>query len=152
MKIPGQLSTEINTQVMPLTATTVTGQPIRLNQAQRAVVVIHFWATWCVPCRVEMPMLDAISRKYGKQNVQVIGIALDAGANRQKIAAAGASVSFPLARLSETNVRPRDVPAALPETLIYGRDGRLRCRFGGGGTTLTVATLDRVIPPLIAER
>jgi len=99
-----------------------------------------------------MPMLNAISRKYGKENVLVIGIALDAGANRQKIAAAGAGVGFPLARLSETNVRRRDVPAALPETLVYGRDGRLRYRFGAGGTTLNAATLDRVLPPLVAER
>lgn len=98
-----------------------------------------------------MPVLDAAWRKYGNAGVRVIGIALDAGASRQKIAGTVSGIGFPLARLGDTNVRPRDVPAALPETLVYGRDGRLRYRFHGGGTLLDTATLDRIIPPLVAE-
>ena len=44
------------------------------------------------------------------------------------------------------------VPRALPETLVYGRDGRLRYRFGNGGPPLDEATLARIVPPLLAER
>jgi thiol-disulfide isomerase/thioredoxin len=138
-------------QLLPLTVTTVTGRQASFGQAEHAVVIIHFWASWCAPCRVEMPMLDAVSRKYGKQSVEIVGISLDSGASRQKIAGAGMGVSFPLARLTDSNVRPRDVPAALPETLVYGRDGRLRYRFRAGGMMLDEAVLDRIIPALVAE-
>jgi thiol-disulfide isomerase/thioredoxin len=139
-------------QLSPLSATTVAGQQVSLAQDHHEVVIVHFWATWCAPCRLEMPILDAAWRKYDHDGVQVIGIALDAGASRQKIAGAATGVGFPLARLGDTNLRQRDVPKALPETLIYGRDGRLRYRFQAGGAMLDAATLDRIIPPLIAER
>lgn len=139
-------------QMRPIKATTVAGQPLTLNAARHEVVIIHFWATWCAPCRAEMPMLDAVSRRYGRDGVRVIGIALDAGAGRKRIGDAAMGVTFPLARLGDTNVLARDVPAALPETLVYGRDGRLRHAFGAGGTMLDTATLDRIIPPLVAER
>ena len=139
-------------QMPPFRATAVTGQLINLDRSRHEIVLIHYWATWCAPCRVEMPMLDAISRRYGNQGLRVIGIALDAGASRQKIATAAAAVSFPVARLGDSNIRVRDVPAALPETLVYGRDGSLRYRFRASGTMLDAATLDRIIPPLVAER
>ncbi len=139
-------------QLAPLRATTVASQVLEIDPARREVVIVQFWATWCLPCRVEMPLIDAAWRKYGKSGVRVVGIALDAGASRQKIAAAGAAANFPLARLADTTVKPRDVPAALPDTLVYGRDGRLRYHFQAGGTMLNAATLDRIIPPLLAER
>lgn len=139
-------------QLQPLNATTVSGQALTMARDRHEVVIVHFWATWCAPCRVEMPILDGVYRRYGKDGLQVIGIALDAGASRRKIADAARGTSFPLARLGDTNVRPRDVPGALPETLVFGRDGRLRYTFQAGGTMLDAATLARIIPPLVAER
>ena len=139
-------------QLLPLAATTVAGQTLRLDASRHNVVIVHFWATWCAPCRVEMPILDAIHRRYQGAGAVVIGIALDAGASRSKIAQAAMGANFPLARLSDTNVRPRDVPGALPETLVFGRDGRLRQVFSAGGTMLDAAALERIVPPLLAER
>jgi hypothetical protein len=98
-----------------------------------------------------MPILAAISQKYARDGVKVVAISLDAGASREKIAAAGMSVDFPLARLGDSNVSPRDVPTAIPETLVYGRDGRLRYRFQAGGGTVDAAMFDRIIPPLLEE-
>ncbi len=137
--------------VLPLSATSVSGQSLRFAADRHEVVVINFWATWCAPCRAEMPILAAVSQKYAQDGVKVVAISLDAGASREKIAAAGKGVAFPLVRLSDSNVSPRDVPAALPETLVYGRDGRLRYRFQAGGATIDAATFDRIIPPLVDE-
>ena len=142
--------------VAPLRATTVTGQPFIGDGGDRTVVIVNFWATWCAPCRVEMPVLDRVWRQFGTRGLQVIGVALDAGASRKKIAAQasgiGGGIGFPLARLADTNLQPRDIPAGLPETLIYDRSGHLRYRFKAGGTPLDMATLQRIVPPLLAER
>lgn len=137
--------------LLPLSATSISGQPLRFAADRHEVVVIHFWATWCAPCRAEMPILAAVSQKYARDGVKVVAISLDAGASREKIAAASAGVAIPLARLSDSNVSPRDVPTALPETLVYGRDGRLRYRFQAGGAIVDAATFDRIIPPLVEE-
>lgn len=146
------LGAAVPLQLPVLAGMTVSGRPVVIDPARHEVVIVHFWATWCAPCRLEMPMLDKVGQKFGKDGLRIVGIALDAGASRKKIAAAGTGFSFPLVRLSDIDVPRRDVPGALPETLIYGRDGRLRYRFGAGGTMLDAATLDRIVPPLLAER
>lgn len=138
-------------QIAPLHLTTVEGGKLTLGGGERKVVVVHYWATWCAPCRIEMPMLDAAYRRYHGAGLDMVGIALDAGASRPKIRQAG-GVSFPLARLSDSSLNPSQVPGALPETLIYGRDGRLRHAFRAGKEKFDAATLERILPPLLAER
>lgn len=138
-------------QLAPLRATTVNGSKLTFAPAQHKVVIVHYWATWCAPCRIEMPMLDSAYRRYHGAGLDMIGISLDAGASRKKIAQVGA-VSFPLARLDETSIKASQVPGALPETLIYGRNGQLRYTFRAGKETLDAATLERILPPLLAER
>ncbi|GGZ01758.1 TlpA disulfide reductase family protein [Novosphingobium colocasiae] len=132
-------------------ATTIDGANLDLSAADRKVVVVNYWATWCAPCRVEMPMLDAAYARFHGEAVEMIGIALDSGASRDKIRRA-VRVSFPLARLADTSIKPSQVPGALPETRIYGRDGRLRYTFRAGKDTLDGPTLDRILATLSAER
>jgi thiol-disulfide isomerase/thioredoxin len=130
-------------------ATTPSGEAVSL--APGKVTVIHFWATWCAPCRVEMPELDASYRRHRDQGLTMLGISLDSGASRGKIAEAARGLSFPVARLADTDLARRDVPQALPETRIYGRDGRLRYWFRAG-KPLDEKTLEQILPPLLAER
>lgn len=149
---PLALGTASPPRLAPLHAITLDGTALDLTAAQHKVMVVHFWATWCVPCRVEMPILDKFYRAHHAEGLDMIGVALDAGASRGKIEYGGMGVSFPLARVAETNLARRDLPRALPETLIYGRDGTLRYRFRAGGTMLDEAALARIIPPLLDER
>ena len=139
-------------QLPDLHGTTLSGSPFGLAASEHKVVVVHYWATWCTGCRVEMPILDAAYKKYGATGLTILGIAIDTGASRKKIQKGSMGASFPLARLADTSLRARDVPAALPETRVYGRDGRLRFLFRAEKTTLDATTLDRVLPPLLAER
>ena len=62
----------------------LSGRPRRLSEWQGRVVLFNFWATWCAPCREEMPLLDAAARKYG---FSAVGIGVDSGAKIIEFAA-----------------------------------------------------------------
>ncbi|MBL8511592.1 MAG: TlpA family protein disulfide reductase [Betaproteobacteria bacterium] len=53
------------------------GKPVSLARWDQKLLVINFWATWCAPCREEMPLLSELQKKYAARNVQIIGIAAD---------------------------------------------------------------------------
>jgi len=55
------------------------GKPASFDQFHKKVTVLNFWATWCGPCRREIPDLEAIHKEYGNKGVQVIGVSLDQG-------------------------------------------------------------------------
>src|SRR6267154_2672867 len=60
-----------------LVARTFSGEPMDLSALRGKVVVLNFWASWCVPCRQEMPALDALYKERGEQGVTVIGLSAD---------------------------------------------------------------------------
>lgn len=125
--VPAQADAD---RLPPLATTTLDGQPFAINPAAHAVVVVHFWATWCAPCRADMPILDAAFQRHRNDGLRMVGISFDTAASRSRILAGGMGVHFPLIRASDTHLRPRDLPTALPETRIYGRDGTVLARFG----------------------
>lgn len=128
-------------------ARTITGAPFN---ADEGVTIIHYWATWCAPCRVEMPVLDAYYRKHHPQGLHMLAISIDEGASQQKLKQATSSFSFPVARIDDVNVPRRDIPTALPVTRVYDRSGRLVfASKGDGRSTLDMATLERVVTPLL---
>jgi cytochrome c biogenesis protein CcmG/thiol:disulfide interchange protein DsbE len=53
------------------------GKPVRLSSLKGKAVLLNFWATWCEPCKIEMPWLVELQKKYGPQGLQVVGVAMD---------------------------------------------------------------------------
>ena len=106
----------------------VQGRPQALQQWQGKLVVLNLWATWCLPCRAEMPGFSRLQEKHASKGVQFVGIALDTPEQVADYAArmvirypllAGDSSLFPLfSRLGNPH-------GNVPYTLIFGRDGRL---------------------------
>lgn len=105
------------------------GQPQALAQWKGKVVVANFWATWCPPCREEIPDFAALSRSFADAPVQFVGISLD---TPDKVSAFAREIDVPYPLL----IAPHDVlgltrrlgnsAQALPFTVIVDREGRLR--------------------------
>jgi len=116
------------------------------------VTVVHYWATWCVPCRIEMPVLDSFYRKHHRQGLAMIAISIDDSASTAKLKQVTSRFAFPVARVDDVKIPHRDIPAAIPETRVYDRTGRLVFQSKADGkTTVDAATLERVVDPLLAH-
>ena len=131
-------------------ARTIAGAPFK---SDGEVTIVHYWATWCAPCRIEMPILDAYYRNHRAQGLAMLAISIDQGVSARKLEAVTGKFAFPVARLDDVRMPRRDVPAALPVTRVYDRAGRLvYATKGDGRTILDTATLERVVTPLLARR
>jgi cytochrome c biogenesis protein CcmG, thiol:disulfide interchange protein DsbE len=136
----------------PLSATTLDGKPFALAAQRGHVVLVNFWATWCAPCRAEMPALDAYYRKRHAQGLDILAVSVDDGARTASLIAVTGSFSFPVAKIADTKIARSAIPTALPTTRIYGRDGRLRFESDQHHPQmLDAAALDRLLGPLLAE-
>lgn len=104
------------------------GAEQRLSQQKGRIVVLNFWATYCVPCRREMPDLAAIQNAYAALGVQVIGASTDEASERAKVLQfiKETKINFPVWMGATTEDMVRfGLGSALPGTVIIGRDGRI---------------------------
>lgn len=120
-----------------------------LNQYRGKVLVVNFWATWCPPCRVEIPHFVEIQRQPNRNNVQFVGIALDNPADVASFVQEFA-VNYPIliGGINESEMMRAlgNASGGLPYTLIYDRDGKLKEKIIGG---LDKSRLERLLAPLI---
>jgi cytochrome c biogenesis protein CcmG/thiol:disulfide interchange protein DsbE len=119
---PGQES-----QPKELTLKDLEGHDVRLSDYRGKVVMVNFWATWCPPCRKEIPDLIKLQRDYGSRGLQVIGVTYppeDLAEVRQFVREA--KVNYPIALGSKETRMLFSSSEALPMTVVIGKDGRVR--------------------------
>ena len=82
---------EVGTQAPSFTATDLQGRPVRLEDLRGQVVLLNVWATWCGPCRDEMPSMERLHRELGPQGLKIVAVSVDAapGAAAPKAQSAG---------------------------------------------------------------
>ncbi len=102
------------------------GKTMRLSDFHGKAVLLNFWATWCVPCKIEMPWFVELQQKYGSQGLQVVGVAMD-DASKEDIAtfARDVGVNYPVLIGKEAMGDSYGGIPALPETFFIGRDGKV---------------------------
>jgi thiol-disulfide isomerase/thioredoxin len=102
------------------------GPPVRLSEHLGEVVVINFWATWCGPCRQEMPLLDELYGKYQRAGLVLLSVNIDEAAEPAIEMAQTLKVSYPVLFDAHKDVsRAYDV-GAMPVTVLVDRAGVVR--------------------------
>lgn len=103
------------------------GDPFRLADLRGDVVLLNIWATWCYPCRREMPSLETLHRDFRAHGLRVVAVSIDAaGADaeiRSFLEAFG--ITFPTVHDPEQHVTRTFRIRGVPETFLIGRDGRI---------------------------
>jgi len=106
-------------------------QEIKLSDYRGKIVLLNFWATFCAPCRMEMPSLQAISVKYQNDDVVVIAVSVDSGREKAvKKWIKKMKLEFPIALEGNAAGNTYEV-SALPVTFIIGKNGQLIGRILG---------------------
>jgi peroxiredoxin len=136
----------------PISATLFDGASFALAEQTGKVVVINFWATWCAPCREEMPALDAYYRLHRAEGLEVVAISMDSAKDEAKAREMMRAYSFPAALVRETMAKGYGRIWRLPLTFVIDRQGILRKDGWYGDPLLDMATLERTVTPLLRAR
>jgi thiol-disulfide isomerase/thioredoxin len=112
----------------------VDGQPRQLSDWDGKLVLLNFWATWCGPCREEMPLLSETGRKFSRNGLQVVGIAIDE-ADAVKDFLKDSPVRYPILIGGDDDPNASllfgDTRSVLPYSVLIGRDGKVLAQRAG---------------------
>lgn len=124
---------EIGSRLPDLTLTDLQGRPLPVPELRGKVVLIDFWATWCQPCRKEMPGYQKLLDRYGSRGFEVIGLKFDSMRDTEDPAkfAAKIGVRYPLAVATDAVKNKFGGIEGLPTTLLYDRQGILHLKVVG---------------------
>jgi len=105
----------------------INDRPVRLSDYKGKVVLLDFWATWCGPCKIEIPWFIEFQNKYGKDGLQVIGISVDDTAAKLKPYVADMKMSYVVLQgLGKDDLLDSyKATLALPTTVLISRDGKI---------------------------
>jgi cytochrome c biogenesis protein CcmG/thiol:disulfide interchange protein DsbE len=145
-------ATEIGQPAPSLVVQELDGQTFDLGAARGKVVVVNFWATWCPPCREEMPALDTFYRRYHGQGLEMIGLSADRTHDRSDVTKVMQSFSYPAAMLDDAKVNDFGTPSALPETFIIDSTGIVRAKLTPDEKPVTEKSLADAVLPLMSGK
>jgi thiol-disulfide isomerase/thioredoxin len=126
-----------------LDLTLLDGTRFDLAAERGQVVVANFWATWCVPCRAEMPLLDRFARSH--PGVVVIGVSMDQRRDLREVQRVMAGFQYRAGLASTAKVNSFGEPRELPVTYVIDRNGQIAAHFAGGRPVLTEGLLEGMV-------
>jgi len=103
-----------------------TGENLRLSEYRGDVVMINFWATWCGPCRQEMPLLDELYTRYERVGFNLLGVNIDDDSRRAMKMIEELGVNFPVLFDARKEVSELYDVNAMPVTVLVDREGNVR--------------------------
>jgi peroxiredoxin len=133
---------------LDFTVRDIAGKDLRLSRYKGQVVLLNFWATWCVPCKREIPELNALHLEYQERGFVVLGVSVDSEVRAIKPFAREMKMSYPvLIGASREDLSQAFGPfIGFPTSVLIARDGKVCVRHVGA---VTKAQLERQIAALL---
>jgi cytochrome c biogenesis protein CcmG, thiol:disulfide interchange protein DsbE len=117
------------------------GNAFDLAHLRGRVVLVNYWATWCAPCRKEMPTLDAFYRRHHPQGLEMIGISIDFQKDIEKARKMAKTVGYPTAHIGGISDDGFGTQKGVPVTYVVDVDGVVRDKF--------IATPDKLLNDVV---
>jgi thiol-disulfide isomerase/thioredoxin len=127
------------------TVETFGGHTLKLADLKGDVIVLNFWATWCGPCRAELPILDGLFRAYSPYGLQVLAVATEDSIPQNKLRPVAAALAIPFVKRMKGAYHDLD---ALPTSYIIDRSGKLVYAKAGA---FDVDRFKAVVVPLLEQ-
>jgi peroxiredoxin len=149
-KKPRSEAPEVGARVPAYAAASLAGDSVRLGDLRGQPVLLNVWATWCPPCREEMPALEQLSKDYAPRGLRVVGVSVDAASDDAAVQhfIKENGITFTILRdPDEAVVRLFRAPG-VPATFLIGPDGVLRRQWIGRidpGSASVRGAVDRVL-------
>ena len=132
---PSALAQEVPSAGAPAPDWELTGQDgntVKFSDFRGKVVILNFWATWCMPCRIEIPHLDELQKQYGDKGLAIVGVSLDEqGPEVVKKFVKQFQMTYLVVMGNEKIVAAYGGIEGIPTTFVIGRDGRIVSRHIG---------------------
>jgi cytochrome c biogenesis protein CcmG/thiol:disulfide interchange protein DsbE len=131
---------------------TLDGKVISVGDLRGHTVIVTFWATWCEPCREELPLLSRYADAHRKEGLVVLGFSLDDDENLAKVRAVANKLDFPVGLLEDSNADGYGRIWRVPVSFVIDREGVLRYNgWKDEDPAWTEETLSRVVTPLLGK-
>ena len=102
------------------------GKNLKLSEMRGDVILINFWASWCGPCRQEMPLLNSLHKKYEPLGFTVLGVNVEENTDDARGFLSNFPVDFPVLLDNKNKVSKQYDVVAMPTTVVVDRDGNMR--------------------------
>ncbi len=109
----------------------INGHPLELASYRGKVVLLNFWATWCTPCRAEIPNFVQWQDSYGPQGFQIVGISMDDGPDPVRTFYQQFKMNYPVAVGTDKLAQSYGGVLGLPVSFLIGRDGKIAAKYVG---------------------
>ncbi len=130
-------------------AKTLDGKEFDLSKQKGKVVILNFWATWCAPCRWEMPALEAVWRQYRTKGLEVLAVSADISRMKPAVADVMHYFSFPAATMDAVSKNELLILKTVPVTYVVGKDGKIEDILEMPMRPLIAAELDARVKALL---
>jgi len=140
-----QAAPKVGQPAPDFTVTTFGGHTVKLADLKGDVVILNFWATWCGPCRKELPLLEAYFRAYNKYGFQVLAVATEDSVPDSALKPLAAKLTIPLVKRMKGPYHDLD---AVPTNYIIDRSGKL---VYAKANAFDLDELNAIVIPLLNE-
>lgn len=134
----------------PIKLATTSGQPITLANYRGYVLVMDFFATWCIPCKESIPHMIDLNRKYGRQGLQILGVSVDEGNDREvRDFIAARRINYPVA-IAGDEMQADYGLRSIPTIYVINKRGVVAGKFQGYSDQ-AAKSIDDMVKRLLAE-